>query len=83
MRRSAIHSSMRGYMAWKVSAVVRESLAVYSRPPNSSTRRSSSLRNSLSPGLIGKSTQTFQPGIGKLSGAWLPGPNSLNTLRNE
>ncbi|EUA24319.1 hypothetical protein I552_3524 [Mycobacterium xenopi 3993] len=28
LRRTAIHSSMRGYMAWKVSAVVRESLAV-------------------------------------------------------
>ncbi|CFS33356.1 Uncharacterised protein [Mycobacterium tuberculosis] len=32
---------------------------------------------------MGKSTQMFQPGMGKLSGAWLRGPNSLNTLRNE
>lgn len=36
-----------------------------------------------SPSLMGKSTQMFQPGMGKLSGAWLRGPNSLNTLRNE
>ena len=28
LRRTAIHSSMRGYMAWKVSALMRESLAV-------------------------------------------------------
>src|SRR5699024_1950494 len=82
-RRTAIHSSMRGYIAWKVSAEVRDSFARYSRPPNSSTRRSRSARNSCRPGRIAKSTHTFQPGIGKLSGALLPGPNSLNTLRNE
>lgn len=83
MRRTAIHSSMRGYMAWKVSALVRESLAVYTRPPNCRTRLSSSLRNLLTPGLLGKSIATFQPAIGKLSGARLPGPKSLNTLSAE
>ena len=83
LRRTAIHSSMRGYMVWKLSALTRESLAVYTLPPNSITRASSSLRNSLTPGRLGKSIATFQPAIGKLSGARLPGPKSLKTFSAE
>ena len=63
-RRVAIQPSMPGYMAWNVAASVRESLEVYSRPPNSGTRASSPRRNSDSPALIGKSTQTSQPAMG-------------------
>ena len=33
--------------------------------------------------MIGKSTQTFQPGIGKLSGAWLPGPEKLEHVEER
>src|SRR5690625_6529785 len=50
-----------GYMAWKFSAEVRDSLAKYKRPPNSMTRLSKSSKNSPRPGRMGKSTQTFQP----------------------
>src|SRR5690606_1007996 len=58
------NSFARGYILWKVSAVVRESFAVYSRPPNDRTSSSSSLQNRPSPSTIGKSKHTSQPGCG-------------------
>src|SRR5699024_4698010 len=58
------NSSTRGYISWNVSAAVRESFAVYKRPPRASTCSSSSVQNRPSPSTMGKSKHTIQPGCG-------------------
>ena len=83
-RRVAIHESICGYMAGKVAALGARVLGGVEPTADLEDPRVESGEELVrARRLIGKSTQTFQPAIGKHSGARLPSPNSLKTLRNE
>jgi len=68
-----------GYMAWKVSAMVRESLAVLEPATEFQDSAVEFAQQRSDAAFFGKSMVTSQPAIWKLSGAWFPGPNTLNT----